>query len=195
MPYVKDEYRKILDPAIAELARGIVDLARALPEETAFAGLLNYACTSTAMRVLDARFGKEFDTGILQPSSESSRTSPTSSIDVSPSPMRTARLPTTATFRCTSLLANAFAKNLNPPVLAAVATCMDPDAGEFVLPPCVTASMVFKQRGRWYARVKCPDCAAPLRVRLSLGPMVAHCAPCAIDVEADVTDAVRAGNA
>jgi hypothetical protein len=34
-----------------------------------------------------------------------------------------------------------------------------------------------------------------LRVKLSLGPMVAHCADCVADVEADVTTVVRAGRA
>ena len=58
MPYIKSEARAVLDPAIADLARAITDLSRALPEETAFAGLLNYACTSLAMRVIDGRFGK-----------------------------------------------------------------------------------------------------------------------------------------
>jgi hypothetical protein len=58
MPYIKAEYRETLDPAIRELARRIVDVARTLPEETAFAGLLNYACTSVAMQVVHERFGR-----------------------------------------------------------------------------------------------------------------------------------------
>jgi hypothetical protein len=58
MPYIKTDYRTVLDPKIAELARGIADLARSLPDETAFAGLLNYACTSLAMQVVELRFGK-----------------------------------------------------------------------------------------------------------------------------------------
>lgn len=62
-------------------------------------------------------------------------------------------------------------------------------------PPCVPASAVFKRRGRWYARLTCPGCAAPLRVRLSLGPMVARCDDCAVDVEADVTLVLAAGRA
>jgi hypothetical protein len=62
-------------------------------------------------------------------------------------------------------------------------------------PPCVGASSVFKRRGRWYALVSCPRCASTLRVKLSLGPMVAHCAECAADVEADVTLVLRAGRA
>jgi hypothetical protein len=58
MPYVKAEQRKTLDPAIRELSRSIADLAQSMPEETAFAGLLNYAITSIAMQVVEARFGR-----------------------------------------------------------------------------------------------------------------------------------------
>jgi hypothetical protein len=58
MPYVKPEHRKALDPAIRQLSQAIVELARAMPEETAFAGLLNYSCTSLAMRVIEGRFGR-----------------------------------------------------------------------------------------------------------------------------------------
>ena len=57
MPYVQSEHRSELDPSIGELANKIVAIAKAMPEETAFAGLLNYACTSLAMRVLETRFG------------------------------------------------------------------------------------------------------------------------------------------
>ena len=69
------------------------------------------------------------------------------------------------------------------------------DRLSYVEPPCVAASGVFKQRGRWYARVACPSCGAVLRVRLSLGPMVAHCDLCAEDVEADVEPVLVAGRA
>jgi hypothetical protein len=58
MPYIKPDLRDALDPAIRELAGRIADLARAMPEETGFAGLLNYACTSLAMQVVEARFGR-----------------------------------------------------------------------------------------------------------------------------------------
>jgi hypothetical protein len=58
MPYVKPEYRTALDPAVREVARVIVDLARSLPDETSFAGLLNYACTSIAIQVVEERFGR-----------------------------------------------------------------------------------------------------------------------------------------
>jgi hypothetical protein len=58
MPYVKPDHRSALDAPIRDLARAIADLARTMPEETAFAGLLNYACTSVAMQVVEARFGR-----------------------------------------------------------------------------------------------------------------------------------------
>ena len=71
-----------------------------------------------------------------------------------------------------------------------------PDASPcYTEPPCAAASAVFKKRGRWYARVACPSCSAQLRVKLSLGPMVAHCDGCSSDVEADVTLVVTAGRA
>jgi hypothetical protein len=58
MPYVKPQLRTALDPAIGDLARAIVDAARDLPDETGYAGLLNYACTSVAIQVVEGRFGK-----------------------------------------------------------------------------------------------------------------------------------------
>ncbi|HXX67860.1 MAG TPA: hypothetical protein VEK07_11790 [Polyangiaceae bacterium] len=66
---------------------------------------------------------------------------------------------------------------------------------QYELPPCVIASSVFKRRGRWYAEVSCPRCSGRLRVKLSLGPMVAHCAACTADVETDVGPLVRCGRA
>jgi hypothetical protein len=58
MPYIRPEHRGALDLAIRELANRIAEISRSLPEETAFAGLLNYACTSLAMEVVEARFGR-----------------------------------------------------------------------------------------------------------------------------------------
>jgi hypothetical protein len=58
MPYIKPPHREALDPAIRELSRCLVELARTMPEESAFAGLLNYACTSLAMQVVEGRFGR-----------------------------------------------------------------------------------------------------------------------------------------
>jgi hypothetical protein len=62
-------------------------------------------------------------------------------------------------------------------------------------PESVAASGVFKKKGRWYARLGCPRCTAQLKVKLSLGPMVARCEECAIDVEADVRRVVSEGRA
>ena len=76
---------------------------------------------------------------------------------------------------------------------AAVGRSMD--ATQYVEPLSSPASAVFKKRGRWYASVPCPICESPLRVRLSLGPMVAHCEACREDVEADVTGVVASGRA
>jgi hypothetical protein len=58
MPYVKPEARQALDASIRDLAEKIAGLAGAQPEEMAFAGLLNYACTSLAMQVVARRFGR-----------------------------------------------------------------------------------------------------------------------------------------
>jgi hypothetical protein len=69
------------------------------------------------------------------------------------------------------------------------------DATQYVEPPCAAASSLFKRRGRWYAGVPCPGCCAPLRVKLSLGPMVARCNDCSADVEADVGELLTAGRA
>jgi hypothetical protein len=65
----------------------------------------------------------------------------------------------------------------------------------YVEPLSSAASAVFKQRGRWYASVPCPICEASLRVRLSLGPMVARCEACRENVEADVAFVVSSGSA
>jgi hypothetical protein len=58
MPYIKQEYRKRLDGPIRALADAIAGVAGEQPEDTAFAGLLNYACTSVALGVIKARFGR-----------------------------------------------------------------------------------------------------------------------------------------
>ncbi|HEX8789602.1 MAG TPA: hypothetical protein VF765_01525 [Polyangiaceae bacterium] len=68
-------------------------------------------------------------------------------------------------------------------------------ATPYIEPLSSAASAVFKRRGRWYATVPCPICESPLRVRLSLGPMVARCEACREDVEADVTLVVTSGRA
>ena len=82
---------------------------------------------------------------------------------------------------------------LNRAASAAVDRSMD--ASTYIEPLSSAASTVFKRRGRWYATVPCPICESPLRVRLSLGPMVARCEACREDVEADVTFVVASGRA
>src|SRR4051794_28689461 len=57
MPYIKADAREQLDHAIADLASRLVSVASASDDPFAFAGLLNYACTSLAARVLRGRFG------------------------------------------------------------------------------------------------------------------------------------------
>lgn len=69
------------------------------------------------------------------------------------------------------------------------------DAMSYEELPCVSACTVYKRRGRWYASLACPGCNSALRVRLSLGPMVARCETCAQDVEADVGPVIAAGRA
>ncbi len=58
MPYIKPDQRITLDATIGELADRIVELSRTMPEETSFAGLLNYSCTTLAARVIKGRFGR-----------------------------------------------------------------------------------------------------------------------------------------
>jgi hypothetical protein len=82
---------------------------------------------------------------------------------------------------------------------ATTTTVVDVDASmeptPYVEPLSSMASTVFKRRGRWYASVPCPICTASLRVRLSLGPMVARCEACRENVEADVALVVSSGSA
>ena len=46
MPYISMKHRQSLDPLIEKLALQIVHEAQALEYDGAFAGLLNYTCTS-----------------------------------------------------------------------------------------------------------------------------------------------------
>lgn len=50
MPYIKQEQRRDLEPTIKELAQKIK--ATCKDDKTAFAGLLNYACTCLALQVI-----------------------------------------------------------------------------------------------------------------------------------------------
>lgn len=58
MPYIEKKERKPLDPLIDKLAERIVLQARNQTSEGALAGLLNYACTRLALKVVKRRFGK-----------------------------------------------------------------------------------------------------------------------------------------
>ncbi len=52
MPYVKQKYRKILDPRIQELAALIQEQAK---EDLDLGGLLNYTCTCLGLLIIPAR--------------------------------------------------------------------------------------------------------------------------------------------
>lgn len=56
MPYIAGD-RKELDAIIDQLAEAIVRRAKAQGGDGAFAGLLNYACTRLALKVVRLQFG------------------------------------------------------------------------------------------------------------------------------------------
>jgi len=58
MPYIQPQHRQALDPLIDALADRIVQEARTLEQEAAFAGLLNYTCTRLALQVVRQRCGR-----------------------------------------------------------------------------------------------------------------------------------------
>lgn len=58
MPYIAQEDRKNLDPAIDELARRIVLRAKKDKNDGAFAGLLNYSITRLTLKVARTLFGR-----------------------------------------------------------------------------------------------------------------------------------------
>jgi hypothetical protein len=55
MPYISADARERLDPHIEKLAQEITMIAEEDGNEAAFAGLLNYACTRLALRVVPVR--------------------------------------------------------------------------------------------------------------------------------------------
>lgn len=55
MPYIDPEMRKKIDPWIDQAAVQIKEIAAAAKYDGAFAGLLNYACTTLALKVNPAR--------------------------------------------------------------------------------------------------------------------------------------------
>ena len=57
MPYISLNHRQTLDPLIDQLARQIVQESQSLNYDGAFAGLLNYACTRLALKVVRQQFG------------------------------------------------------------------------------------------------------------------------------------------
>jgi hypothetical protein len=57
MPYIAPEPRMELDDLIDQLAHGILAQARKSPSDAAFAGLLNYACTRLALKIVRQQFG------------------------------------------------------------------------------------------------------------------------------------------
>lgn len=58
MPYIAQKKRARLDPLIDQLAERIAGGIKASPDDAAFAGLLNYACTRLALKVMRIRSGK-----------------------------------------------------------------------------------------------------------------------------------------
>ena len=55
MPYIPPELRPDLDQHIAALAEAINTAAAGLDGDAAYAGLLNYACTTLAIKTMPAR--------------------------------------------------------------------------------------------------------------------------------------------
>lgn len=58
MPYIAPKDRVKLDPLIDELAGRIATEAKGRKHDAAFAGLLNYACTRLALKILRLQSGK-----------------------------------------------------------------------------------------------------------------------------------------
>lgn len=57
MPYIAPEHRIELDSLIDQLAHGIMAQAQKSQSDAAFAGLLNYACTRLALKIVRRQFG------------------------------------------------------------------------------------------------------------------------------------------
>jgi hypothetical protein len=58
MPYIAPQARQAFDGLIDELAHRIVKEAQVYGYDAAFAGLLNYACTRLALKVIRTQFGR-----------------------------------------------------------------------------------------------------------------------------------------
>jgi hypothetical protein len=57
MPYISQDHRLTLDPLIDKLALQIVQEAKGMGYDGAFAGLLNYTCTRLALKIVRQQFG------------------------------------------------------------------------------------------------------------------------------------------
>ena len=55
MPYIMPKDREQLDPIIQELSKIIKNIAKEYNYDGAFAGILNYTCTTLVLQVLPAR--------------------------------------------------------------------------------------------------------------------------------------------
>lgn len=58
MPYIRHEDRVHIDPLIDQLAERIVIQAKQAGYDAAFSGLLNYACTRLALKIVRLQFGR-----------------------------------------------------------------------------------------------------------------------------------------
>ncbi len=58
MPYITSHQREKLDPLIEKIADQVVIQAKKIGHEAAFAGLLNYCCTSLALKIIEKQFGQ-----------------------------------------------------------------------------------------------------------------------------------------
>jgi hypothetical protein len=58
MPYIKSHQRAEIDTLIDGLATGIISQAEQTGDITAFAGLLNYACTRLALQIVRRQCGQ-----------------------------------------------------------------------------------------------------------------------------------------
>lgn len=57
MPYIPAENRPTLDEEIDKLSDKIVEISKEYGYDGAFAGLLNYTCTTLANKILKKQFG------------------------------------------------------------------------------------------------------------------------------------------
>jgi len=58
MPYINSLHRQEIDALIDQLAQGIIRQSQQTGDITAFAGMLNYACTRLALQIVRRQFGQ-----------------------------------------------------------------------------------------------------------------------------------------